>query len=228
MTIIVPPDVTTVTLGELRDRMQAYGYGTDTAGAQNVQLNSVYRRVCGMRNWWFLEEVGNTDLTLEVNTDRVDTTDLGDFLSPIAVRLETPTDHFDLDFLRHQIFRVLAHRDRTPQRPEAWTRVNTDILFYPAAGAEYTVVLDYYKAAQQLQNDGDTIAIPDAYADVVVWGAIKEMCFRQRDSEGAALANEEYLALLAQMRHRDGLEQRQTPSQVVASGDVERVNHAYG
>jgi hypothetical protein len=228
MTIIVTTSSTNTDLANLRDLIQAKGYGTDTANpAQNTMINSVYRRVLGMRRWWFFEVVKDTTLSLAVSDNTADLTNIADFFLLDAVRLRQTTANYtpQLEHLPVQEFRELqnyAPNDRGT--PQYWTRVNNELHFWPTSDAVWTLEVDYVKQVPDLANDSDEAVIPAPYLDVLVWGAIKELCFRERDDNGRALANDEYNTILQDMKHQDGLEQRQTPSEVGHSGQVGSVN----
>lgn len=215
------------TLGDIKTSIQNKGYATDTATAQASMINSVYRRVIGMRRWWFNEVPNNTSLTLATGTQSVSLAGITDFLHVDAVRISTASSQSEIEYVPPQELRDLYHTDRTNGEPLFWTRTGGSLYFWPVADQNYTVSVDYIKYPATLVADGDATIIPDAYQDVLVWGAIKELTFRERDAEGRSLAEDEFQTILATMRHQDGLEQRQTPSEVGYSGEVTSVNDRY-
>jgi len=224
MTIVVSPGTSEGGLSAIRTSIQVKGYGTDTATpVQNAMINSVYRRVVGMRRWWFLEVVNDTSLTLEAGANQVPI-DIEDFLFLDAVRLSSGTDYIEIEHLPVQEFRNEQHNNQRSGEPIYWTRVNNRLHFWPTADKDYTVSLDYVKDPPDLAADDDITVLPAAFQDVLAWGAIKELCFRERDMDGRDIANDEYATILNNMVHQDGLEQRQTASEVTYSGEPDLVN----
>lgn len=223
MTIVVSPGSSEGALEALRTSIQQKGYGTDTEAAQNSMINSVYRRIIGMRRWWFLEVANNTDLELTTGSDQV-VLDIDDFLHLDAVRLESGTTYINLQYVQPQALRDLANEDRIADIPMYYTRINNRVHVWPIADRDYTVSIDYIKDPADLAADDDIPVIPAAYRDVLVWGAIKELCFRERDDSGLNWAASEYETILNHMTHQNGLEQRQTPQEVGRSGALDSVN----
>lgn len=228
MTIVVSPSNSETTLAQIRSIIQYKGYGSDTAPEiQNSMINSVYRRILGMRNWWFNDEFADTSIGLTAGDGTA-------ALSPVerlhrvdAVRLQYGTEYPAIAYMPPQEFHENYHHDRTVGIPRYWTQVDDELHFWPLPDKAYTIVLDFNKRPATLVNDSDVVRIPEAYVDVLVWGAIKELCFRERDDAGRNYADQEYRDIVQDMKHRDGIQQKQTSSQVGYSGELDEVNRHY-
>lgn len=203
-------------LGQLRTALQQRGYATDTATPQTELINSVYRRVCGMRRWPFLAASGTITMTAGTGIYDVDVAaGIGRTLLVVnAVRIEFGTGYPEISYLPEQEFRDLQHADRNRGVPLYWTLIDDDLNFWPLPDANYVITVDFTLDPTDLTADGDTPVLPAAFHDILVWGAIKELAFRERDWGARAVALEEYNARLADMMHTFGVKQRQTSTQV--------------
>lgn len=207
------------TLAQLRTALQTRGYATDTATAQSELLNSVYRRIIGMRRWPWLEVANNTALSTVAGTVSVDIDAVvSDFLHLDAVRLTFGTDYLEPEYIRPQEYRELAHSYRDQGAPRYWTRIDDDLYFWPTPDKAYTINLDYTKDPPDLTADGDSPIFDDTYHDVLVWGAIAELTFRERDPDGYSMANAQYGQRLNDMMLEYGVRQRHNSSRVVRTG----------
>lgn len=214
------------TLAILRTRLQQLGYATDTATAQTSMINAAYRRLIGMRRWWFLEVANNQALTCVAGTQSYDIdATVTDFLHIDGVRLEISTDYLNpLKYLQPAEFFEIAHQDRVNSEPKYWTRVNDKLYLHPRPDRAYTIDLDYVKDPAALSADGDKPVIPAAYRDVLIWDAVRQIAFRERDTQGWSLANTQYYEILNDMIRQDGLEQRRGSQEVVRTYEIDEVN----
>ena len=228
MTIIVAPSLSETTLSESRTIIQYKGYGSDTAPAvQNSMINSVYRRVIGKRRWWFYDVVADTSTTTTAGNQRVDLSVPERLLYVNAARIQNGSEYDDLQYLPLQEIREASHLDRDQRRPQYWSIADDELILWPVPDVAYTVVLDYTKRPPELSADTAQVDIPQIFIDVLVWGAIRELCFRERDDTGRAFADSEYREILNDMYQQDNMRQRQNASQVGYSGEVDEVNRYY-
>lgn len=206
-------------LTQLQASIQAKGYGTDTAAAQLDMLNSAYREVLGKRRWPFLEKQDATIPTV-VGTASYSLAGITDFLHVDAVRLEiTATKDFpEIDYLPPQEFRSLEHTDRDNGTPAYWTFVNQVLRIYPAPDKVWTLRIDYAKRPPDLSAGGDIPVLPDAYHDILVWGAVRELTFRERDWNANQRADAYYQTRVVEMMSELGVRQRQSTRQVIQTG----------
>ena len=205
-------------LGQLRSAIQSHGYTSDTASNQNDFINQAYRRVHGQERWKFLEKQNSTLFTV-FNTPNYNLP-MTDWRNLDAVRIQVVNDqHFDnLKFLPEQMFRDYYHVDRDASNPFYWTLMDQQLWFYPVPDQAYQVVIDYIMEPPDLVADGDQPVIPLPYQDILVWGAIKALAFRERDWIGADIAGNEYSDILEKMKEEYMIKQRQTASHVQKSG----------
>lgn len=200
-------------LTELETSLQAKGYSTDTVIAQVEALNSVYRRVVGLRRWSWLE-TANTSLVTVTGNPAVSYSSLTDFLSIDAVRIELGAAYYNLDWVEPQVYRDEAHEDRTNGVPFAWTRQFGSIYLYPRPDNVYTLSVDYTKDPVDLAGGSDTPILPKTYHDMLVWGALSELAYRERDWNAGDRANVRFEERLQEMLGQEAIAQRQTEQQV--------------
>lgn len=213
------------TLAQLRTRLQARGYATDTATPQTEMINSVYRYIIGLRRWPFLEVANDTSITTTVDDGIYDLTTITDLLHVDAVRAEINTNEFyPMQHKPYQEFRSFQHGHRENGSPVYWTRTADNLHIWPEPDRAYTLNIDYIKDPVDLTTDADTIVIPDAYADVLVWGPIQDLTYRERDPEGYAMAQDKFGAILLEMMHQYGVRQRQSSDQVRYSGTYDHLS----
>jgi hypothetical protein len=213
MTIIVSTPTVTGQLSSLLSDLQQRGYASDTAAAQIILLNSSYRRVCAYRRWPWLESQTASIATVN-GTSAYNLSTIADFLFLDAVRSEQGTNYYELEYKDPQTFRTLQHNYRDRSTPEYWTREGEQIKIWPTPDGIYTLTIDYIKRPTDLANDTDVPLIPVNYRDILIWGAIMELTFRERDTYTYQLAEQQYQGRLNEMMAEYGLSQRQTASEV--------------
>lgn len=197
----------------LRTQLQTMGYGTDTATQQTAALNDAYRQVCGNRRWTWLEGRVNA-AALTAGTSNYSLGSITDLLSVDAIRLTFGSDNYELSHKPTQELRELVHNDRATGVPRFWTRHIGEVVYWPIPDRAYVPVIDYIKDPADLAADGDTPIFPATFHDILVWGAVKNAAFRQRDWNSHTVASTEYANRLRDMKQADGIPQRQRPGQV--------------
>lgn len=219
MSIVVSASSSVGALADIRLCIQNKGYGLDTApGVQNSMINSVYRRIIGMYRWPFLELADNSSITCAVGVAKYNVGVIADLLHIDAVRAEIDSEFYDLEYADMQVFRTLEHTDRAVGVPRYWTSGDQELRVWPYPDRAYTLKIDYIIDPADLVGDADVPVIPPAYRDVLCWGAIAELTFRERDVEGYNIAKQEYLAILTDMKAEFNLRNRQSSDQVGRSG----------
>ena len=204
-------------LAALQAAVQAKGYGTDTVAFQTQFINETYRTVCGSQRWTFLEKQDSTLVTV-VGTEGY-TLPMTDWRSIDAVRISIPAaqQYNDLDYKSTQEFRDLVHLDRSTDTPSCWTYINQQLHFYPIPDNTYKVYIDYCYEPPDLAAAGDIPVIPVQYHDVLVWGGVDGMTFRERDWIGQNAAMTRVQQLTKAMAEEYAINQRQTGSHVKAT-----------
>lgn len=211
-------------LGQLRTAIQARGYGTDTVTHQNQLINSVYRRVSAMHQWPWLEVTKTFSTTPGTDTYTFSGLTVTDFVHAQSLRIYDSVTGEALGsqlYLRPQDFYDIQREAVTASgTPEAWTvdNANGQIVLWPIPDVAYSVEFHYVKRPPELSADGDTPLMDSEYHDVLVWGAVKDLAYRERDTSGYSIANSEYLMALKEMERAYGVKNRQNSSQVRRSG----------
>lgn len=203
-------------LGELRTAIQQKGYGTDTATAQTGLINSIYRRIGGEHRWPWLE-AQNTSITTTAGDPDYSLAAITDLAHIDAVRVHRGTEYPQLSYIAPQDLRDMEHVDRDNGTPRFWTYVNAQLRLWPAPDAAYTVTIDYLKRPTVLSADGDTPIFDSTYHDVLVWGAVAELAFRERDWSAKNFADAEFNLRYNEMKRSYGLKQRQNATHVKRS-----------
>lgn len=211
-------------LTQLYAAIQAKGYTTDTQAQQLIELNGIYREICGEQRWMFLE-AQDTNLTTVAGTSAYAlpasmTTGAFTWRSLDACRLQIAgiQQYNNLKYMPVQDFREYEHIDRDQSTPYYWTWYANAMHFFPVPDSAYTAVIDYIIQPLDLAQPTDVPVLPLAYHDILVWGAVEGMCFRERDWLGRQFADTKKEALLKKMEEEYLIRQRQTSSHVKKSG----------
>lgn len=198
----------------MRDELQAHGYGNDTAQAQTVALNAAYRDILGERRWPFLLQQMIVPGGLAAGANKAFVAGLDS--TPLdAVRLlpdGSDPGFLPLEQLRSQQSPTVAGR------PRYWSQAGGTVEFERSADRAYDLVLDVVQYPADLQEDSDEPIFPAVYHSAIVYGAIKPIAIRERDTATYQLMAAEYERLLQRMRVALGLRQRQSSSHVAKSG----------
>jgi hypothetical protein len=219
-----------VTLNDLVNAVQAKGYSftnsvTDPLHPAVIALNSTYRTVLGTQRWPFQEKQSRA-ITTVYNVPAYSLSMIPDFIHMDAVRIEDDVAlaYYEIDNKEPQDFRDIAHIDRTPATPQYWTQLDGSIVFYPIPDQVYQVVVDYIYRPPDLAAATDVPVFPDVYHDVLVWGAVRELAYREHDWLGRNFAEQEFNDRFIKMKEEYLLRQRQNASHVKRSGYND--NHA--
>lgn len=207
-------------LSDIRAAIQALGYGSDTAAQQTSFINDAYRQVTSKLRWPFLEQQ-SVELTTTVGTNAYDLpSDMSSYRNIDAVRIgqDSSQNWMNLDYVEPQDFRDREHVDRGTGTPCNWTFINQQLHFWPIPDSVYTVTIDFITEPADLADDTDVPVIPAAYHDILVWGAIHAITFRERDWLGRSDADQQFQMRLQRMEEEFMIRQRQTASHVKKSG----------
>ena len=199
-----------ITLTNITAAVQARGYGTDSLTSQQEFLRTELRRVYGMRRWRWLDKVGT--LTTTVGSDSVATTPLADLRAIDAIRVSyAAVTYDDMEWLPQQQLREMSHVEQTDRgAPLYWTQFADTIRIHPRPDLAYTLTVDYGRMPTLPVAATDTIVFPDTYQDMLTWGVVSALAFRQRDWTGQAAAKAAQAELMAEMIREDAVAQRQT------------------
>lgn len=198
-------------------RVQALGYGSDTEASQLLALNSLHKRVLNTRRWRFLLSTDTSKSTV-IGTGTVTLGTLPEVKRIDAVRLAAGTERFSLDYVEPNVMRDNEHQYRDNGTPEYWSIIGQELHIWPIPDKVYTISLDLVAKPNEITTKANEVQIPDAHVDILVWGTIMPITFRERDWDGHNFSRQMYAELLAEMLAQYGMSNRQTSSTVVESG----------
>lgn len=207
------------TLIQLRTAVEDHGFGTDLASQQTTWLNEEYRNVSGMRRWKWLEATTTAATVAGTSAYTPVATDIRNYDAVRAADSQGNEVYLDprpTQWVREQLQRYPLVVDRAP--PRYWARWAGQIILYPIPDAVYTLTIDYVRNVTAMVADGDTPSIPEAYDDILVWGAVARSAVRQNNWLTRDFAVQQKESLLSRMEAEEGIEQRQGPIEVEWTG----------
>lgn len=205
-------------LGQIQAAVVDRGYSIDQVTPSIV--NAVYREVLSLARWPFLEKQ-STSISTTAGVGGYPLNSIAsDWLLIDAVRIEQPAiqQYNNLTYSSPQEFRDNEHVDRGLGTPYLWTAINQNLRLYPIPDGVYQVDVDYIQQPPDLAASGDVPIIPLLYHDILVWGSVAQIAYRERDWIGQNVANTEKESRLKRMSEEYLLRQRQSDSHVKRSG----------
>lgn len=217
-----------MTLDDLVNAIYARGYKftQDNDAIDNpalIALNSVYRYVCSSQRWPWLE-AQDTSLTTTAGTTYYSLSTITDLRQLDAVRLRDSSGTYNLDYMDKQPLETRVADCSGNSLPRYWTLARGELGFFPTPDATYTIVLDYVNVPDDLAALTDVPVLPTPYHDVLVWGAIVELAYRERDYWDNGVAQQSYMQRYKAMQEEYMLRQVQTSSRVKRSGFYDDVD----
>lgn len=170
------------TLAQLQAAVQAMGFGTDTAAMQTIWLNDEYRKLAGGSRWDWLEsrftfptvagQAAYTPSPTDIrNLDKLRLADAGG--------LDIDVDYRPSKWVQDHVHRFNQLSDRAA--PQFWSTYGGQIYLYPIPDGVYTAQVDYTKNIVPMVAGTDTTIIPEAYDEILVWGAAAHGFIRQNN-----------------------------------------------
>ena len=209
------------TAAQVLEQVQALGYATDTKTQQLTMLNQVHRRIINARRWTFAIAV-STLPTVANNASVTFDAAVGDTKRIDAVRLEDSSGNsITLDPIDLPTLRQYTVENDTPGTPRYWARLGNTIRLYPIPDAVYTLVIDSVNNPPVIAAEGTNVSIPDSHVDILAWGIVMQITFRERDWDGHNFARQMYAELFTEMLAQFGMQQRQQATHVTSSGQWE-------
>lgn len=213
-------------LGQIKTAIQARGYATDTVTQQIGAINTRYHELVGLHKWPWLETSSGAIPTVTGQLSYA-LTAITDLLFVDAVRLSfpssgTPTEEYDLEYISSEDFdsyrfELGADLVGTNGIPRYWTQdggAGGSLNLLPTPDRVYKLNINYLRVPVDLTVDADTPVFPSTFHDILVWGAIVDMAFRERDWSGMQMAQGEYSRMLGQMERAHAVRQRQNSTHV--------------
>lgn len=206
------------TLAQLRTAVEDHGYGNDLATQQTTWLNEEYRNLGGMRRWsWLQARFNGTVPALSAFYTPTAT----DIRSPDRVYMAANATDYPMEWkpaawlIKRQQGDLATGATGTPRY---WTWAFGGILFYPVLDVDYAIRFDYTKNVVPLVADSDVPLVPEAYDDILVWGAVARSAVRQNNWLTRDFAIQQKETLLNRMDAEEGLKQTQSSQEVEWTG----------
>lgn len=208
------------TAGQVLASVQALGYGTDTKVSQLAMLNQVQRRILNARRWTFaLSSVSKA--CVASNEAVAFDTEVGTTQRIDAVRLTGligAAEPLFLEYVEAPVIREYIHDNSATGQPRFWSRRGQNIILYPIPDKAYPLTIDTVLNATLLANEAANVVVPDSHIDILIYGVIMQVTFRERDWDGHNMARQLYAELFTEMLAQYGMQQRQQSSHVTSSG----------
>ena len=206
---------------EVIARIHSLGYGADTEEAQLLMLDMIQKRVANSRRWNFA--MSSEAVETEAEKEQVELHPVAEIERVDAVKIEpegTPiTETSDLDFAPYNSISEWNRENlRTPGTPRYWSLRGKYIALSPIPDKVYRLVVNVITNPTPIIEGKTEIFIPDSHSDILVWGSIMDLTFRERDWEGHNFARQKYAELYLEMLAQFGVRQRQTNTHVASSG----------
>ncbi len=206
------------TADEVLQNVRALGYGTDTEGPQLLMLSQLQKRIVNARRWTFLLETVTKTTTAGAETVALDAT-LGATQRVDAVwAKDSGSNPIQLEYVEPEVLKQYTHDNTSTGRPRYWSRFGQNLILYPIPDATYTLTVDVVKNPAKLATKSENVIIPDSHTDILVWGVIEQISFRERDWDGHNFARQMYAELFTEMLAQYGMPQRQQATHVTDSG----------
>jgi len=205
------------------ERVQALGYGNDTEAAQLLMLNQVIRRVTNARRWTFLlNTITNKVTAAGTETVALDAA-IADTIRVDGVEATQPGgEPFELEYIEPPLIRQYIHDNSATGQPLYWSRIGQNLLFYPIPDAAYKLKIYTVANAVNLTSKAENVPIPDSHIDILVYGMIMQLSYRERDWDGHNFARQMYAELFTEMLAQYGMKQRGQSTHVTSSGSWEQ------
>jgi hypothetical protein len=209
------------TLADYRASIRVKGY----VGQADADLDSVInesRRELARKKLWTWRLTQNSAVSTTLSNTTVSLAAITDLSQIQGVRLRFNNIYYDLDWmeleeLQDNIATDSALAGTNNAVPLYWSRRGaTDIIIWPAPDQAYTVIVDYAKSLDTLSDPANLtdLIVPDDLRDVVAWGAIRILAFRQRDQFAIQYAVENYNSVLRSALDNDTKQSRSESTQV--------------
>lgn len=192
--------------------LQSLGYDSSPSAVLLDAVNQSYQRIVRVRRWDWLAEQYNSAGTIGAGGSNL-TLALPEAVTIDAVRL-TPTaasgERLALTYMDPQVLKDELHANTGDYAvPEYWSYYDNTVWVFPAADQAYTVSLDVAGGTTYTYAAGQTTNLPPQFYDVLLWGAVVALAFRQRDYGGLAYAESQFNSRLGDMVRQHGVKGRQ-------------------
>jgi len=179
-----------MTLDEMFDEMDLYGFDDFEDSQKLTLLNEAYFDIVTREPWPFLEKVvtitvpnGVTQITNNANVSP-QVTDLNSVLSFIDTANETVMMPERGDVVEKN-YRV----NNDTSEPSVYYFVGEDLFIYPSASGSTTYRLFYTRIPSAATTTSDAFLIPARHHSIIVYGALVKAFLVNDDPQAAAFQN---------------------------------------
>lgn len=210
-----------MTRAQIRTAVKERGYAGSNDSTITEAIASAYRRILGMYRWSFLRaSIVITPVNVGVSSITISSA-IADFGHLIAVHLTYGGNTYPLTWLPYEEF-ISERRNLSASTFESgefgyWTRSGDQLLFDLATDRVVDVTV-FYTKRHELDDDADEPLFSALYHDVLVWAALKDIAYRERDWIAYDRASTEYSTIMQSMVGEYGVEQNQAAREVGRSG----------
>lgn len=200
--------------------LQAKGYGTDTEpqAAQILNINAVHKRVLNSRRWRFMETTATKSITANSTSTALVARDLTQQVNGVRL-LDANSNFCEVDNINPQRIQELLAEFPEAGEPEFWSITGQTLLLWPIPSRAYTATLEIQEAITKLTAKTDLVQVPDSHVEILVWGAIADQAFRERDWNARQVADDHFNTLLQEMFAQYGMTDKQSSKHVGYSGE---------
>lgn len=195
---------------------------TDPTNPAVIILNGVYRGVVSSQRWPFTEKAVDYPSPTTVGTAEYPLSAIADLVSLDSIRIhDAAGNRHDMENLDPEEFNSRFYERAQPPSvgcPRYWTQHHGQIVLFPTPDQAYTMRVNYTCQPPDLALATDTPVMPAQFHDILVWGAVNELAYRERDTLSQQFAQGMYAQRLDALKENYKLMQRQNSSRVVKSG----------
>lgn len=201
------------TMADYRAGVRARGYDGQSDATLNELIRDARNDILDKRRWSYTL-AQNLALATVAGVDTVSLAPITDLVAIDAIRYRSGTTQYDLDPVDLQVLRDRQTNDATTARglPSIWARIGASVVFYPTPQAVYVLAIDYVRGGELPEDTEDYI--PDVDRELVVWSAVMNLAFRQREAWAMQYADQRCTALLRSALDRDQKTARSDSDQV--------------
>lgn len=193
-----------IQVNNVTSQLQSMGYDASPTAVLVDAFNAAYKRIAAMRRWKWQYASAATTLASGQSTVAVASLSNVD-----AVRLTGADGNgYAPSYMPWHELRALAAVTDLEGTPRYWSYDHGYLSFDSVADQSYTVDVDGLDTGQTFAA-GNTTDMPERFQSALLWAAVVPLAFRQRDYQGAQVAEGQFQTLIADLVRQDGISQRQ-------------------
>jgi hypothetical protein len=208
-----------VTLDEMFDEMDLYGFDDFEDAQKLTLLNEAYFDLVTREPWPFMEKL-LPSLVVPVGTERITNntfsgspTDVGSVLSFVDLTNDTVMVPERFDVIE-KMYRV----NDLSSTPINYYFVGDELYVYPVTKGATTYRLAYIRVPEAAETTSDTFLIPSRHHSIIVYGALVK-AFLVNDDPQAAVFQNMFESRYQQMRNDVWMNQYDRPDRIHVLSD---------